>query len=90
MPEPWPGYSKVHSYLLRYGPHPDCPASSPVRLYLKCGERWGELCLPAEDAVFVADLLRKNKPVYYNEKKKVLATGQESVGGEEESGSPHE
>ncbi len=43
--------------------------------------------LPPGDAIFLADMLRYEKPVYYDPETNLITTGEEPV-GEEESSSP--
>jgi hypothetical protein len=70
-------YKEISKYSLTYSDHP------AVWVTL-IGENYSHLILPApSDAVFVADMLRNEKPVYYDPDRKVLSTHSEEVGEEE-------
>lgn len=43
--------------------------------------------LPANDALFIADMLRNEGPVYFDPESKAIASGKEEIGEGEGSGS---
>jgi hypothetical protein len=77
----------VVSYYLRY----NTPDKQPVVgiYYHANGNKGGQLVaqhfpLPAQDALFIADLLRNEGPVYFDTASGALASGKEAVGEGEE------
>ncbi|NNE67111.1 MAG: hypothetical protein HKN33_11155 [Pyrinomonadaceae bacterium] len=55
-----------------------------LRVHFKESDQWsGHIYVPADQASFVADLFRNEKPVYYFTSDKIFGTGPEIVGEEE-------
>jgi hypothetical protein len=77
---PW---SLVESYTLRYNTKEktaqvDIKYSEAAQIY--------SATLPGSDATFLADLLRFEKPVYFDPDTGVISTSDEPVGAEEHGG----
>ena len=75
---------KIENYVLRY----DMTNNKPwVIFHYKVGESWKNQNWfpPKEDSVFLADLLRNEKPLYYVETttRKWITTSSEEIGEEE-------
>ena len=75
----------VKNYVLRYDLEKDRPW---FIIHYKVGEKWKNVNWfpPKEDAVYLSDMLRNEKPIYYVEistVKKWLTTSAEQIGEEE-------
>ncbi len=70
----------VQKYWLNYR-----PATQTVRVWIKTAESSWQLVneLPAEKAIFLSDMLRNEKPVYWIKGNVSLHTKEEDVGEEE-------
>ncbi len=73
----------VVSYYLRYNTVDRQPVIGIY--YAEDGRPEGKivaqhLAIPASDALFLADLLRNEGPVYYDPKSGALASGKEAIG----------
>lgn len=73
----------VSSYYLRYNTVDKQPVVGIY--YAEKGAQGGKMIsqhfpLPAADALFMADLLRNEGPVYYNPETGALASGKEATG----------
>ena len=78
----------VVSYYLRYNTVDKQPV---VGIYYQAGGKEDKLVaqhfpIPAQDALFVADLLRNEGPVYFDPSTGALASGKEQTGEGEENG----
>ncbi len=79
----------VTSYYLRYNTNDKQPV---VGIYFSVSTPAGtridsrHLAVPAADAYYLADMLRNEKPVYFDPKTGALATGHEPVGEGEAPG----
>jgi hypothetical protein len=71
----------VESYWLRYSTK---DKSAQVGLKYSGGTPKHSLTLPAQDAIFLADLLRYEKPVYFDPDTGVIATTEGEPVGEQE------
>ena len=72
----------VHNYTLRYDEIKKQP--SIVLHYMENGRASAHVMqLTAEEALYVSDMLRNEKPVRYNRKRNLLLTGLEPTGEEE-------
>jgi hypothetical protein len=70
-------YKEITNYSLTY-------QNRPVVWVTVQGESSPHMIIPApNDAVFVADMLRNERPVYYDPDRQVLSTWSEEVGEEE-------
>ena len=75
---------KIENYVLRY----DMSGNKPwVIFHYKVGTSWKNQNWfpPKEDAVYLADMLRNEKPIYYVESsgRKWITTSSEEIGEEE-------
>ena len=70
-------YKEVEHYHLTYQGRPI------VWLRLKNENFLHQLEPPASDAIFVTDLLRNEKPVFFDPQSKVISSAAEEVGEEE-------
>ena len=69
----------VQNYILRYDQKQERPW---IIFHYKVGGAWHNVNWfpPPDNAVYIADLLRNEKPVYWVPKGKYLTTGTEIVG----------
>ncbi len=73
------GVYPVTAYRLFYSGMTDKPVINIS--YLKAGQTWSTGFSPtAEAAIYIADMLRNEKPVYLYERSALLQTGPEVVG----------
>jgi len=72
----------VENYVLRYDKKNERPW---VIIHFKIGTQWHNVNWfpPKENAVYIADMLRNEKPVYWVPEVEYLTTSSEAVGEEE-------
>ena len=73
---------ELDSYVLRYDQRKERPW---IILVFRVGDKEEHFTWvpPAESAVYIADMLRNEKPVYWSPEGKFLSTSREWVGEEE-------
>jgi len=74
---------EIESYQLMYDLNNEKP-KIVLRYFNDDGQPRYASCSPSpENAIFIADLLRNEKPVYYYKKQMLISTSNEEVGEEE-------